>query len=124
MPDKSVVLAVDDEKQLLGLLADYLARLGYEVRACGSAEEALAAFRQAPGAFSVALVDLQLAGMGGDELAAELRKLRPDLGVIILSGHAWREGREGAGPPDRTRFLQKPFSPAELARLIESLCGG
>ncbi len=122
MPGKNVVLAVDDEKQLLGLLAGYLTRLGYVVRAYGGAEEALAAFREQPDAFSVALVDHQLSGMNGDELVAELRKLNPQLGVVMLSGCAWKPDEEAGGPPGRTRFLQKPFAPAELARLIESLC--
>jgi CheY-like chemotaxis protein len=122
VPEKNVVLAVDDEKQLLGLLADYLERLRYEVRACGSAEEALAVFREEPDAFSVALVDHQLSGMNGEELVAELRKLNPQLGVVMLSGYAWKPEEEAGGLPGRTRFLQKPFAPAELARLIESLC--
>lgn len=122
MPEKPVVLAVDDEKQLLGLLADYLERLGYAVRAFSDAGEALQAFRAEPEAFSIALVDLQLSAASGVELAVELRKLKPDLGVIVLSGHAWNAGGLGPEPGGRTRFLQKPFAPAELASLIESLC--
>jgi DNA-binding response OmpR family regulator len=123
VPEKHVVLAVDDEKQLLRLLADYLGRLGYAVRACGSATEALEAFREAPGAYSAALVDRHLPGMSGDELVAELRKLNPGLGVIVLSGYAQEADALTVDSSGRTRFLQKPFAPGELARLVESLCG-
>jgi len=122
VPEKRVVLAVDDDAQLLGLLANYVERLGYGVRACGDAREALEAFREAPGAYSVALVDLDLPGMTGDQLVAELRKLNPELGVIMLSGYARPAGELSGEPLSRTRFLQKPFAPGELARLIESLC--
>jgi CheY-like chemotaxis protein len=77
------VLVVDDEPDELALIVRHLHRLGFQVVATRSAEEALADEENL--SVDVAVVDLRLPGMGGWELVDVLHARRPDLPVIVTS---------------------------------------
>ncbi|MEZ0448799.1 response regulator [Cellulomonas sp. ICMP 17802] len=77
------VLVVDDEPDELALVARHLVRLGHDVVAVKSAEEALADAHHLE--VDVAIVDLRLPGMGGWELVDVLRARRPSLPIIVTS---------------------------------------
>jgi DNA-binding NtrC family response regulator len=108
-----MLLIVDDEPKLLDLLSRYLGRLGYQVETRGDAEDALALFQAGPDRFSMAITDLSLPSMNGEELIERIRQLRPGLPAIITSGYPYVPRAAGVG------FLQKPFLPQMLAEAIE-----
>ncbi len=82
---KARVLIVDDEREFATTLAERLFLRGYEARAMFTAEEAIAAVcRTTP---DVVLLDLNLPGVRGVELLMTLRRVRPQGGIIVLSGH-------------------------------------
>ena len=109
------VLLVDDEPGLLAILKRYLARLGYEVEEFASAAEAWE--RVESGAvFQLAVIDLTMPGMGGEELARRMLARDERIGVIVYSGYPFDPGVLGK----RAAFLHKPFSPDELARVLAS----
>jgi len=108
-----MLLIVDDEPKLLDLLTRYLGRLGYQVETCGDAEGALSLFQAGPDRFSMAVTDLSLPSMNGEELIERIRQLRPGLPAIITSGYPYVPRAVGVG------FLQKPFLPQMLAEAIE-----
>ena len=97
-----MLLIVDDEPNLLDLLRRYLGRLGYEVVTCGNPQDALALFQATPDRFSLAITDLSLPALNGEELIERMRLIRPGLPAIITSGYPYQP-RAGIG------FLQKPF---------------
>src|SRR5262245_57171431 len=66
------ILLVDDEPQLLHMMKSYLIRLGYEVAPFGGAEEAWRHFEQDPGQWRLAIIDMTVGGMGGQELARRI----------------------------------------------------
>ncbi|HYV62046.1 MAG TPA: response regulator [Bryobacteraceae bacterium] len=107
------LLIVDDEPNLLGLLRRYLGRLGYEVETCGDAAEALALFQAKPESFSMAITDLSLPALNGEELIERMRQIRPGLPAIITSGYPYQPRAAGVG------FLQKPFLPQMLVEAVE-----
>jgi len=109
------LLLIDDEPTLLDLLKKYLERLGYEVEACLSAEDALARFEADPDRYALVLTDLTLSGMSGEEMLERMLSRSPGLPTIIASGypHAPRS--------KQIAFLQKPFLPKMLAEMIEKL---
>ena len=113
-----MLLIVDDEPKLLDLLSRYLGRLGYQVETCGDAEDALALFQAGPDRFSMAITDLSLPSMNGEELIERMRQLRPGLPAIITSGYPYVPRAAGVG------FLQKPFLPQMLAEAIEKALKG
>jgi PAS domain S-box-containing protein len=104
-----VALLIDDEELVRMSTADMLADLGYDVVEAGSAEEGL---RLIHGGLEPAVLvsDHLMPGMSGAQLAREIRRLRPGLPVLIVSGYAEEEGID----PDIPR-LTKPFRNAELA---------
>jgi signal transduction histidine kinase/CheY-like chemotaxis protein len=122
------ILLVDDETPLVLLGEEMLAALGYEPVGFDSGAEALAAFRADPDRFDLLLTDEIMPGMTGTELAAALHQLRPELPIILMTGHA------GALPAQRLRtaglceVLRKPLSTAEIAasltrQLTRCRCG-
>ena len=110
-----MLLIVDDEPNLLDLLRRYLGRLGYQVETCANALDALALFQAAPERFSLAITDLSLPTLNGEELIERMRLIRPGLPAIITSGYPYQP-RAGVG------FLQKPFLQTDLRKaMLDSL---
>jgi DNA-binding response OmpR family regulator len=111
------ILIVEDHPSLLTLMTAYVGRLGYQVDSCNSAEKAWELFEAAPLSYALVLVDLNLPGMRGDELARRTLALSASIHVIAASGDpAELSGMDGAGR--RLSFLHKPFGPGELASAI------
>ncbi|MCU1336384.1 MAG: Blue-light-activated protein [Bryobacterales bacterium] len=113
-----MLLIVDDEPNLLDLLRRYLGRLGYEVETCGDANDALALFRAGPDRFSLAITDLSLPALNGEELIDRIRQLRPGLPAIITSGYPYQPKAAGVA------FLQKPFLPQMLVEAVQKALAG
>jgi two-component system, cell cycle sensor histidine kinase and response regulator CckA len=111
------ILLVDDEPALLELLTKYLERLGYQVDACYSAEEALVQFEADPERYALVFTDLTLPGIDGDEMLQRMRARRPKLQAILSSGYPHEAQSKGVV------FLQKPYVPKTLAEVIEKLIG-
>jgi len=116
------VLVVEDEPGARAGLHDLLEILGFRVTACASAEEALALAPQPT--FTLLLTDLLLPGIHGGELAERLRAQWPDLKVIVMSGYSQDDRVHRAVRESRIRFLQKPFSIADLSREISLVLSG
>ncbi len=113
------VLVVEDDPQVRSVTVRALEGAGYRVLVAGHAAEALALARTARSKLDLLVTDVVMPGPSGTVLAAELRRARPGLRVLLVSGYA-RDGL-GAGA-DGAHFLQKPFTPAVLqARVREIL---
>jgi CheY-like chemotaxis protein len=86
------ILLMDDDRCVRETLGKMLEFLGYTISAARNGEEAIALFQRAEeqGApFSFAILDLIIDnGMGGRETAGELRKLKPDLPILAISGYS------------------------------------
>lgn len=109
------ILIVDDEAALVALLERYLVRLGYEADTAHSGEEALERFESSPDRYACILTDLQLPGMGGEDLLERMRALQPALPAIVSSGHPYQPVSAA------TVFLQKPYLPGMLAEELGKL---
>jgi CheY-like chemotaxis protein len=82
------ILFVDDEPMLAELGKKILERLGYLVTTQTNPLEAIAAVRDQPTLFDLAITDLTMPGMDGAKLGAQLLKLRPNLPIIIMTGYS------------------------------------
>ncbi len=117
-PGKTRVLLVDDDPELLGNLAEWLRRAGYEVHPAGDGNQALAQARKVRP--DVAVTDLYMPGIGGAELVRLLLELDPLVQVIVLTGKP-----SVANAIDTLRhrgafdFLTKPL--ADLSQLSSAI---
>jgi two-component system phosphate regulon response regulator PhoB len=115
------ILVVDDEPEIVALVAYHLAKSGYRVATASSGSDALAiAQRERP---SLIVLDLMLPGLSGFDVLEQLRAEDSTRDVAVLMLTARRE------EPDRIRglslgaddYLTKPFSPAELVLRIQAI---
>ncbi len=112
------VLFVDDEPDLRAIAEEALTNLGYRVFTAEDGDAALVLFDAIGRDLDVVITDQTMPNMLGRELADELKKRRPDLPVILMSGADWRAGDATDG------FLEKPFSLDKLAQTIRSALAG
>jgi CheY-like chemotaxis protein len=106
-----LVLIADDDDDILELAAEILRISGYEVFTARNGLEAIAILHS-NSRISILFTDMQMPGMGGEELAEVAVALRPDLRVIFTSG--------SSRPRIDAPFLQKPYKATDLVRTLPS----
>ncbi|HMD69759.1 MAG TPA: PAS domain S-box protein [Bryobacteraceae bacterium] len=115
------ILVVEDQDSVRFFTTDALNRHGYRVLESSNGDEAIAVARRHPGRLDMLLTDVVLPGMNGKELSERLRKTRPDLKVLFISGYT-ADVIADHGVLDRgVEFLRKPFSPEELAAKVRDV---
>ncbi|HJL04653.1 MAG TPA: ATP-binding protein [Polyangiaceae bacterium LLY-WYZ-15_(1-7)] len=115
-----LVLLVEDRESLRRLGREILVDAGYEVLVAGDAEEARVCFAAEQHELVAVVTDVVMPGTRGPELVEEMRRARPDLPAILVSGHVG-DALEGAALPPRTAFVAKPYRPAALLRTLAAL---
>ena len=113
---RSAVLIVDDEKNIRLTLSQALEPLGAEIGTAVNGEEALAKLKERD--FDVILLDLRMPGMDGLEVLRQVRELRPDIHVIVITAHGTVESAVDAMKVGAVDFIQKPFAPKEIRALV------
>ena len=112
------VLFIDDEEFLVEWGQSLLERLGYEVTAMNNSTEAFEAFTSDPSRFDLVITDQTMPGITGLNLARELLKIRPDIPVILCSGHSDAVTLDTIKEAGVREFLMKPLARQELAEII------
>ena len=113
--DGQTVMIVDDEKPLVALAEEILAELGYEPVGFGSSTAALEAFREAPRRFDMVLTDETMPELIGTELARQIRLLRPDIPIVLMSGYSGPKLLERARAIGIREVLRKPLRSSDIA---------
>jgi DNA-binding response OmpR family regulator len=112
------VLLVEDEEAVRDLVREVLAMQGYRVLEAATAAEALAIGEKHDGVIHLLVSDVVMPGMSGKELAERLAADRPGLRVLYMSGYTDTAIVHHGVLAPGTAFLQKPFTPAVLARRV------
>lgn len=106
MPEKIKVLMVDDEEQFRTTTSKILSRRGYETTVAGSGEEALEILEQSH--HDVVILDIKMPGIDGHEALARIKKINPDVQVIMLTGHGGLESAKQSLRHGAFDYLKKP----------------
>jgi two-component system cell cycle sensor histidine kinase/response regulator CckA len=115
---KTTVLLADDESAIALLFEMDLTRRGYRVLQAHSGSEASKISGEFPTPIDVLVTDWKMPDLNGDELARQLLLERPELKIILMSGHPDAADTITSFAKNQALFLRKPFSPA---RLVESI---
>jgi PAS domain S-box-containing protein len=117
------ILVVDDEAVVRTMAGAALKRLGYQVSSADSGPAAVAALAADP-LLDLAILDLSMPGMSGQETLARLRAARPDLRIIVSSGYCEAECRALFQDDGLSGFLQKPYTAATLGQSVKAAMNG
>jgi CheY-like chemotaxis protein len=117
------VLVVDDEPAVRAATAAILSSCGYRVLDAPGGEAALRLLRDGSVEVDVVLLDLAMPGMNGEQTLCELKKLRPDMPVVLLTAYAEDELRLRAIRAELSGIVSKPFSYEELVRAVKGATG-
>jgi two-component system cell cycle sensor histidine kinase/response regulator CckA len=119
------VLVVEDDMLVRDLTMRRLSSCGYEVLVAAGPPQALAMVRQRAGPLDIVVTDMVMPEMNGRQLYGELRKLRPGLRVLFMSGYPGDTLAQHGGTLDEgLHFIQKPFTIADLTRHIRRVLDG
>lgn len=118
---KGTVLLVDDEESLRALGVSMFERLGYRVFTAADGREALDLYRENGAAIDLIFLDLTMPHMDGAEAFSELRRMNPNIRVIIASGYSEEDVAARFAGKGLAGVLQKPFTLERLHEILQGL---
>ena len=116
---KGVILFIDDEEAIARVSQQMLERLGYQAVVRTSSLAALETFRQTPHHFDLVITDQTMPHMTGEALACELRRIRPDIPIILCTGFSHTIDAKKALAQGIDAFLMKPLVARDLGLAIQ-----
>jgi PAS domain S-box-containing protein len=115
------VLVVDDEDSVRMVAARMLERLGFAVLMAADGWAALEIVRTSASAIRCVLLDLTMPRMSGAELLAAIRRIRPDLPIVLMSGYAVTDMIGQLEGDQVAAYLQKPFTPRDMYTTMQQI---
>ena len=118
MSSKPRVLIVDDEERFRNTMCKLLTVRGVDAQTAGSGPEALEVLKS--GSYDVLILDVRMPEMSGVEVLSEIRRINPEIEVIIMTGYASVDTAKkimGLGAYD---YMLKPYDTEELMEKIEA----
>ena len=113
------VLVVDDDDGVRTVATLSLERAGFRVVAARDGEEGVAALRERVGEIDAVLLDMTMPRLSGADTCHMIRQMLPDLPIVLTSGYTEPDAITRFAADEVAGFLQKPFSPATLVRMIQ-----
>lgn len=116
-PQHSTILLAEDEQQIRDLLKMTFEEAKYPLLIARDGAEALQIARNHAGKIDILVANVQMPGMTGPDLAKELRRSRPDLRILLISGYS-----QGILMLDQGwHFLKKPFLPSAIIAKVKDV---
>jgi CheY-like chemotaxis protein len=115
------ILIVEDEPAVRGLLTTVLRRNGYTVFVCCDGREAEEWLETHAEPVDLLVSDVVMPNGSGFDLAQRVRRVRPELKILLISGYSDHVAFGGIDPAEHHAFLQKPFTPATIIRKIRDV---
>ena len=117
------VLLVDDEDMIIEVGAQMLKSLGYKVLIAHDGNEAIEIYKENQKEIDIVLMDMIMPNLGGGEAFDYLRKINPNVKVLLNSGYSIEGGAKRIMERGCDGFIQKPFNFVELSHMIREILG-
>ncbi len=114
------ILIVEDEKDILEMMSEFLSELGYDVITAPSAEEAMEKI-EGISRVDFLVTDVILPGKKGPDLAKTIKVIYPQVKILFISGYPEDRLSAQAVFEGEINFLSKPFAPFSLAKKIREI---
>lgn len=118
------VLVVDDEPMVRFVMTTVLSATGFTVLEAEDGEQALEMFREHGAEIRAVLLDLSMPRMDGQETFTEMRRLDPQVPIVILSGYTEKDSMDQIPQEAAASFLPKPFKPLALVEKMREVLEG
>ena len=115
---------VDDEEVVCEVCAAFAQRLGFQTITAADGEEGLRLFERHADEIDCVLLDLTMPRMDGISALREMKRLRPDIPVILCSGYNEQEATQHFTNEGLAGFLQKPYTLEDLKNKIAPVLKG
>ncbi len=115
------VLLVDDDEVITDVGQEMLEIMGYRVIVAGSGEQAVKTVAEGGATIDLVILDMMMPSMDGGQTFDEIRKIRPDLPVILSSGYGIDGEAEAILSRGCNGFIQKPYNFQELTKKIKEI---
>jgi PAS domain S-box-containing protein len=115
---QGTVLLIDDDPHVRRVAAEMLKRLGIKVLTAEHGKKGVEIFRAKTGEIDCVLLDLTMPGMGGEETFQAMRRVRPDVRVILSSGYDEQEVTRQFAGLGLAGFIQKPYTVVKLQEVL------
>jgi len=112
------ILLVDDEEKFLKTVSERLSIKGFNVTTASSGDDAITVAKKEK--FDIAILDLQMPGISGDELLKILKSNHKFIEIIILTGHATLESAVNCTKLGAFGYLEKPYDFDKLLVTLQS----
>ena len=113
------ILVVDDHKNTRMLVNELLSGAGYQVLEAKDGKEAMGLVEIGP--IDLVLTDLKMPEMDGIQLTRAIRRIRPDLPIIVYSAHRFIDTAPAALKAGANEYLAKPFLRTKIEQAVERL---
>ncbi|MBV9905328.1 MAG: response regulator, partial [Alphaproteobacteria bacterium] len=121
---QDTILLVEDEEAVRSFAARALKMRGYSVLEAGGGEEALEIVKAAKTPIDLLITDVVMPNMDGPTLVRHVKRLKPDMAVIFMSGYAEEAFRRNDEDASGLHFLPKPFGLKQLAAKVKEVLSG
>ncbi|OGW72134.1 MAG: hypothetical protein A2Y02_03370 [Omnitrophica bacterium GWA2_52_12] len=109
---KKIILIVDDEEILIQTISKLLERCGYQTARASTGQDALSMAESEK--IDLIICDMRMPGMNGVETVTEIRKLKPEMPVVFVTGYADQKIEALAQTLKPLAYIHKPFDIQEL----------
>jgi CheY-like chemotaxis protein len=117
------VLVIDDEPYVLELVRDIFTELKFTVLGSLNPVEGVELFRKDRDRINAVILDYSMPGMDGRMAFEELRKIDPNVKVLLCSGYTEEETASAFGPNKPKAFIQKPYKPRDVVDAVVKMMG-
>jgi two-component system cell cycle sensor histidine kinase/response regulator CckA len=120
-PDQATILVVEDEAIVRRIAVAALMQYGFDVVVAENGQIAVELFEKMAGRISLVLLDVAMPVMAGDQAIRHIKRIRPNVPVVLCSGHQEAEAVELFHPADVAGFVQKPYTPRQLVEKLRAV---